>query len=44
MPRSQKDTNIIDKAFTFVADILLQIVPTMQIVKEAFTYYGDAAI
>ena len=45
MPRSQKnDKNIIDKAFTFVADILLRIIPTTQREKEAFTYYRDGAI
>nr|AJE71392.1 hypothetical chloroplast RF34 [Ginkgo biloba]APZ75829.1 photosystem I assembly protein Ycf3 [Ginkgo biloba]ARX11475.1 photosystem I assembly protein Ycf3 [Ginkgo biloba]ARX11560.1 photosystem I assembly protein Ycf3 [Ginkgo biloba]ARX11645.1 photosystem I assembly protein Ycf3 [Ginkgo biloba] len=41
MPRSQRNDNFIDKTFTIVADILLQIIPTAPGEKEAFTYYRD---
>nr|NP_777414.1 photosystem I assembly protein Ycf3 [Anthoceros angustus]Q85C36.1 RecName: Full=Photosystem I assembly protein Ycf3 [Anthoceros angustus]QHD46885.1 Ycf3 [Anthoceros agrestis]BAC55350.1 Ycf3 protein [Anthoceros angustus]BAC55443.1 Ycf3 protein [Anthoceros angustus] len=41
MPRSQKNDNFIDKTFTIIADILLQIIPTTQREKEAFTHYRD---
>ena len=41
MPRSQRNDNFIDKTFTVLADILLQILPTTKREKEAFTYYRD---
>lgn len=41
MPRSQRNDNFIDKTFTVLADILLQVVPTTKREKEAFTYYRD---
>lgn len=44
MPRSQKNYNFIDKTFTIVADILLQIIPMASGEKEAFTYYRDGVI
>ena len=36
--------NFIDKTFSVVANILLQIIPTTSGEKEAFTYYRDGAI
>jgi hypothetical protein len=44
MPRSQRNDNFIDKTFTIIADILLNILPTTQREKEAFSYYRDGAI
>lgn len=44
MPRSQRNDNFIDKTFTILADILLQILPTTKREREAFTYYRDGAI
>ena len=41
MPRSQRNDNFIDKTFTVIADILLQVLPTRKREKEAFTYYRD---
>lgn len=41
MPRSQKNDNFIDKTFTVVADILLQVLPTSMDEKRAFTYYRN---
>nr|WRK68021.1 PafI [Phylloglossum drummondii] len=41
MPRSQRNDNFIDKTFTLVADTSLQVIPTTQGEKEAFTYYRD---
>ena len=41
MPRTQKNDNFIDKTFTVLADILLQVLPTRKREKEAFTYYRD---
>jgi tetratricopeptide (TPR) repeat protein len=41
MPRSQRNDNFIDKTFTVIADILLQVLPTTKREKEAFTYYRD---
>nr|YP_009379806.1 photosystem I assembly protein Ycf3 [Taxodium distichum]YP_009714154.1 photosystem I assembly protein Ycf3 [Taxodium mucronatum]QGJ04571.1 photosystem I assembly protein Ycf3 [Taxodium distichum var. imbricarium]QQV68907.1 photosystem I assembly protein Ycf3 [Taxodium sp. 'Zhongshanshan']QYB21831.1 photosystem I assembly protein Ycf3 [Microbiota decussata]QGJ04488.1 photosystem I assembly protein Ycf3 [Taxodium mucronatum]QGJ04654.1 photosystem I assembly protein Ycf3 [Taxodium distichum] len=41
MPRSQRNDNFIDKTFTIVADILLQIIPMASGEKKAFTYYRD---
>ena len=41
MPRSQRNDNFIDKTFTVLADILLQILPTTKREKEAVTYYRD---
>nr|YP_009367798.1 hypothetical chloroplast RF3 [Neodangemannia microcystis]YP_009367831.1 hypothetical chloroplast RF3 [Neodangemannia microcystis]ARK14800.1 hypothetical chloroplast RF3 [Neodangemannia microcystis]ARK14817.1 hypothetical chloroplast RF3 [Neodangemannia microcystis] len=41
MPRSQKNDNFIDKTFTVVADILVQVLPTSNREKQAFTYYRD---
>nr|YP_009948583.1 photosystem I assembly protein Ycf3 [Sphaeropteris brunoniana]YP_010395681.1 hypothetical chloroplast RF34 [Cyathea lepifera]QOH97763.1 photosystem I assembly protein Ycf3 [Sphaeropteris brunoniana]UQJ73756.1 hypothetical chloroplast RF34 [Cyathea lepifera] len=41
MPRSQRNDNFIDKTFTILADILLQILPTTKREREAFTYYRD---
>nr|YP_010954135.1 photosystem I assembly protein Ycf3 [Hydrobryum floribundum]WMV01530.1 photosystem I assembly protein Ycf3 [Hydrobryum floribundum]WMV01607.1 photosystem I assembly protein Ycf3 [Hydrobryum floribundum] len=39
MPRSTG--NFIDKTFSIVANILLQLIPTTSGEKEAFTYYRD---
>ena len=36
--------DFIDKTFSIVANILLQIIPTTSGEKEAFTYYRDGAI
>ena len=44
MPRSRINGNFIDKTFSIVANILLQIIPTTSEEKEAFTYYRDGAI
>ena len=44
MPRSQKNDNFVDKTFTIVADLLLQVIPTTSREKEAFTYYRDGVI
>ena len=44
MPRSGINGNFIDKTFSIVANILLQIIPTTSGEKEAFTYYRDGAI
>jgi hypothetical protein len=44
MPRSRINGNFIDKTFSIVANILLQIIPTTSGEKEAFTYYRDGAI
>lgn len=44
MPRSQRNDNFIDKTFTIVADILLQIIPMASGEKKAFTYYRDGVI
>ena len=41
MPRSMKNDNFIDKTFTVIADVLLQVLPTTKREKEAFTYYRD---
>nr|YP_009934616.1 hypothetical chloroplast RF34 [Polygala tenuifolia]QNR95153.1 hypothetical chloroplast RF34 [Polygala tenuifolia]UED14291.1 hypothetical chloroplast RF34 [Polygala tenuifolia]WRK83941.1 photosystem I assembly factor I [Polygala tenuifolia] len=41
MPRSRINGNFIDKTFSIVANILLQIIPTTSGEKEAFTYYRD---
>nr|YP_010557281.1 photosystem I assembly protein Ycf3 [Euphorbia ritchiei]UED17978.1 photosystem I assembly protein Ycf3 [Euphorbia ritchiei] len=41
MPRSRITGNFIDKTFSIVANILLQIIPTTSGEKEAFTYYRD---
>lgn len=41
MPKSQRNDNFIDKTFTVVADILLQVLPTSQREKQAFMYYRD---
>nr|YP_010045929.1 photosystem I assembly protein Ycf3 [Platycerium bifurcatum]QPG85975.1 photosystem I assembly protein Ycf3 [Platycerium bifurcatum] len=41
MPRSQRNDNFIDKTFTVLADILLQILPTTKREREASTYYRD---
>lgn len=41
MPRSQRNDNFIDKTFTVVADILLQVLPTSNREKQAFSYYRD---
>jgi hypothetical protein len=44
MPRSRINGNFIDKTFSILANILLQIIPTTSGEKEAFTYYRDGAI
>ena len=44
MPRSQRNDNFIDKTFTILADISLQILPTTMREREASTYYRDGAI
>ncbi len=44
MPRSRINGNFIDKTFSVVANILLQIIPTTSGEKEAFTYYRDGVI
>ena len=41
MPRTQKNENFIDKTFTLVADILLQLLPLPASAKGAFRYYRD---
>ena len=41
MPRSQRNDNFIDKTFTIIADILLNILPTSNREKMAFSYYRD---
>ena len=41
MPRSQRNDNFIDNAFTVIADILLKVIPTPQTAKKAFAYYRD---
>nr|YP_010759434.1 photosystem I assembly factor I [Saxifraga luoxiaoensis]WEY04635.1 photosystem I assembly factor I [Saxifraga luoxiaoensis] len=41
MPRSRINGNFIDKTFSIVANILLRIIPTTSVEKEAFTYYRD---
>lgn len=41
MPRSQRNDNFIDKTFTVVADILLNILPTTNREKQAFSFYRD---
>jgi tetratricopeptide (TPR) repeat protein len=41
MPRSQRNDNFIDKTFTVIADILLNILPTTVREKQAFLYYRD---
>lgn len=43
-PRSQRNDNFIDKTFTILADISLQILPTTKREREASTYYRDGAI
>jgi hypothetical protein len=44
MSRYRINGNFIDKTFSIVANILLQIIPTTSGEKEAFTYYRDGAI
>ena len=44
MPRSQRNDNFIDKTFTILADISLQIPPTTKREREASTYHRDGAI
>jgi len=44
MPRAQKNDNFIDKTFTIIADLLLNIIPTSHREKEAFAYYRDGAL
>lgn len=44
MPRSRINENFIDRTFSIVANILLQIIPTTSGEKKAFTYYRDGAI
>jgi hypothetical protein len=41
MPRTQRNDNFIDKTFTVIADILLQVLPTSQREKQAFSYYRN---
>lgn len=41
MPRSQRNDNFIDKTFTVLADILLNVLPTSKREKEAFRYYRE---
>jgi tetratricopeptide (TPR) repeat protein len=41
MPRTQKNENFVDRAFTVISDILLQVLPTTKREKEAFAYYRD---
>uniref|UniRef100_A0A3Q7I1C5 Uncharacterized protein n=1 Tax=Solanum lycopersicum TaxID=4081 RepID=A0A3Q7I1C5_SOLLC len=41
MPRSRINGNFIDKTFSIVVDILLRVIPTTFVEKEAFTYYRD---
>jgi tetratricopeptide (TPR) repeat protein len=41
MPKAQRNDNFIDKTFTVIADILLQVLPTSQREKQAFIYYRD---
>ena len=44
MPRSRINGNFIDKTFSIVVNILLQIIPTTSGENEAFTYYRDGVI
>ena len=44
MPKSRINENFIDKTFSIVANILLQIIPTTSGEKKAFTYYRDSVI
>jgi len=41
MPRSQKNVNFIDKTFTILADVLLQVLPTSKQEKQAFSFYRN---
>lgn len=41
MPRSQRNDNFIDKSFTVMADMILQMMPVKRQAKEAFAYYRD---
>ncbi len=41
MPRSQRNDNFIDKSFTVMADMILQLMPVKRQAKEAFAYYRD---
>lgn len=41
MPRTQRNDNFIDKTFTVIADMLINVLPTSTREKKAFTYYRD---
>ena len=41
MPRSMRNETFIDRTFTVLADILLQVLPANPREKQAFTYYRD---
>jgi tetratricopeptide (TPR) repeat protein len=41
MPRSQRNDNFIDKTFTVIADLILKVIPTANLTKEAFMYYRN---
>lgn len=41
MPRNQRNDNFIDKSFTVMADMILQMMPVKRQAKEAFAYYRD---
>ena len=44
MPRTQRNSNFIDKTFTIIADLLLKIIPTTNPNKKAFSYYRNGLI
>lgn len=41
MARSQRNDNFVDKTFTVIADLILQLLPTNADAKQAFAYYRD---
>ena len=40
----RRDENFIDKAFTTIADLLLEMIPTSQNEKNAFVYYRNGLV
>ena len=41
MSRTMRNDNFVDRSFTVIADILLELFPTTQREKRAFIYYKD---
>ena len=41
MSRTSKNANFIDRTFTIIADILIQVFPTSRREKEAFLFFRD---